>query len=295
MIKVNKSILKNSYRKRPLNAKKYDYGLLLIIGGSEFYSGAPALAALAAFRAGVDMVRVIAPKRAANIIASFGPDMAAYPLEGIRLIGEHLSILISMTESAKVSAHKKTAVVIGGGIGRSEETQKTILEYLSQITTPTVIDADGIYALSNNPKVISGKMSLITPHSYEFFILTGKKVANLPNKERIKIVQEEAARLKTVILLKGKIDIISNGLNTALVKSGSSLMTVGGTGDTLAGIAGALMARGISPFEAGQAAALINGLAGDKAGKKMGESMMATDLIKAIPEILPKKIGRAHV
>jgi NAD(P)H-hydrate epimerase len=288
MTEVNKNILKDIYRKRPENAKKYDYGLLLVIGGSEFYSGAPALSALAAFRAGVDMVRIIAPKRAADIIASFGPDMAAYPLEGIRLANEHLPILISMTESAKASAHGKTAVVIGGGIGRSEETQNTILEYLSQTVVPTVIDADGIYALGKNPKVISIKPSLITPHGYEFFILTGREVANLPNEERIKIVQEEAARLKTTILLKGETDIISNGGNTALVKAGSPLMTVGGTGDTLAGIAGALMARGISPFESGQAAALINGLAGAKAGEELGESMMATDLIEAIPEILPK-------
>ena len=72
----------------------------------------------------------------------------------------------------------------------------------------------------------------------------------------------------------------------ALNKTGSPLMTVGGMGDTLAGICGALLARGISPFEAGQAAAYINGLAGERAGKKLGESLTATDLIEAIPEVL---------
>jgi len=76
---INKTILKEIYQKRPLNSKKYDYGLLLVIGGSEFYSGSPALSALAAFRSGVDMVRIMAPKRAADIIASFNPNMAAYP------------------------------------------------------------------------------------------------------------------------------------------------------------------------------------------------------------------------
>ena len=286
MLQVTKSILKEIYKKRPLDARKYDYGLLLVIGGSEFYSGAPALSALAAFRSGVDMVRVIAPERAANIIASFGPDMAAYPLEGIRLTNEHLPILISMTESARISAHGKTAVVIGGGIGRSEETQKAILDYLSQISVPVVIDADAIYALSKKPEIISGKIYLITPHAQEFFILTGREVANLSNEEKTKIVQEEAARLKTTILLKGKIDIISDGQEVALSSFGSSTMTVGGTGDVLAGIAGALMARGINPFEAGQAAALINGLAGEKAAKILGESAMATDLIKIIPQVI---------
>ena len=286
MLQVTKSILKEIYKKRPLDARKYDYGLLLVIGGSEFYSGAPALSALAAFRSGVDMVRVIAPERAANIIASFGPDMAAYPLEGIRLTNEHLPILISMTESARISAHGKTAVVIGGGIGRSEETQKAILDYLSQISVPVVIDADAIHALSKKPEIISGKIYLITPHAQEFFILTGREVANLSNEEKTKIVQEEAARLKTTILLKGKIDIISDGQEVALSSFGSSTMTVGGTGDVLAGIAGALMARGINPFEAGQAAALINGLAGEKAAKILGESAIATDLIKIIPQVI---------
>ena len=82
MQEVTKNILKKIYKVRPPESKKYDFGLLIVIGGSEFYSGSPALSAMAAFRAGVDMVRIIAPKRAADIIASFSPDLAAYPLEG---------------------------------------------------------------------------------------------------------------------------------------------------------------------------------------------------------------------
>lgn len=290
MLEVTKNILKKIYTKRPLDSKKYDYGLLLVIGGSEFYSGSPALSALAAFRAGVDMVRIIAPKRAADIIASFTPDLAAYPLKGDYLTREHLATLLTLTESAKAVSNGKTAVVIGGGMGRSAETQETILEYLSQVSVPVVIDADAIHAVGKNPGVISGKPFLITPHTYEFFVLTGKEIYQLPDEEKIKMVEEEAARLKTTILLKGRLDIvvISGSQETAINRTGSPLMTVGGMGDTLAGIAGALMARGVSPFEAGQAAAYINGLAGDLAGKKFGESVMATDLINEISNILPK-------
>ena len=286
MIEVNKSILKNIYQKRPDDARKYDYGLLLVIGGSEFYSGSPAFSALAAFKTGVDMVRIIAPKRAADIIASFSPNLAAYPLEGLRLNKEHLTTLISMTESAKAAAKGKTAVVIGGGIGRSQETQEVVLEYLSQVSVPVVVDADGIYALGKKPETISDRPSLITPHAREFFVLTGKEVAELSDEEKIKIVQEEAGRLKTTILLKGKIDIISNGKEVAIAKAGSPYMTVGGMGDTLAGVCGALLARGVSPFEAAQAGILINDLAGEIACKKLGESTMATDLIEAIPKII---------
>jgi NAD(P)H-hydrate epimerase len=283
---INKNILKRIYKKRPLTSRKYDFGLLLVIGGSEFYSGSPALSALAAFRTGVDMVRVIAPKRAADIIASFTPDLAAYPLKGDWLTKEHLSTLLEMTAAAKVVSNGKTAVVIGGGMGRTKETQETILEYLSQIDIPAVIDADGIYALKENLKIISGRPFLITPHSYEFFVLTGKEIFQFSDEKRMEVVKEEAFRLQTTILLKGKIDIISDGKKLALNKIGSPLMTVGGMGDTLAGIAGALLARGISPFEAGQAAAYINGQAGKIASKKLGEGVMATDLIATIPQVI---------
>ena len=286
MTEVSKKILKEIYKVRPADVRKYDFGLLLVIGGSEFYSGSPALSALAAFRAGVDMVRIIAPKRAANIIASFKPDLAAFPLKGDWLTKEHLSTLISMTESAKAVAHGKTAVVIGGGIGRTAETQETILEYLSEVSVPAVIDADAIDSLAKNPQIISGKPFLITPHTYEFFVLTKREVYKLSEEEKIKAVQEEALRLQTTILLKGHVDIISDGKEVALSKTGSPFMTVGGTGDTLAGIAGALMARGTNPFQAAQAAAYINGVAGEMAGKKFGESLMATDLIEEIPQVI---------
>ena len=288
MVEVTKDILKKIYKPRPRNSKKYDFGLLIVIGGSDFYSGSPALAAMAAFKAGVDMVRIIAPKRAADIIASFSPNIAAYPLEGAYLTKKHLATLLSMTESAKVVARGNTAVVIGGGMGRSEETKRAILEYLEKVQVPVVIDADAIHALSEKPEIISGRNFLITPHTYEFFVLTGKEVYKLPEEEKIKMVCQEAARLQTTILLKGPTDIISDGKEVALNRTGCSLMTVGGMGDTLAGIAGALLARRVDLFSAGQAAAFVNGLAGESAGKKLGESVTATDLIDEIPNVLPK-------
>ena len=286
MIEVTNNILKNIYKPRPLDAKKYDFGLLTVIGGSDFYSGSPALSTFAAFRAGVDMVRIIAPKRAADIIASFSPNLAAYPLDGKWLTKQHLATLISMTEAAKAVSYGKTAVVIGGGMGRTQETQEAILEYLERVQVPVVIDADAIHAVGKKPEIISGRNFLITPHTYEFFVLTGKEVHKLPDEEKIKMVQEEAARLGTTILLKGKTDIISNGKEVAIDKAGTPYMTVGGCGDTLAGVCGALLARGINIFEAAQAAAYINGKAGEIAAQKLGEGMMATDLIEAIPEVL---------
>lgn len=286
MEEIKKDILKNIYKPRPDDSKKYDFGLLIVIGGSEFYSGSPALSAMAAFRSGADMVRIVAPERAANIIASFSPNLAAYPLQGKWLESSHLATLLSMTESAKAVSKGKTAIVIGSGIGRSEDTQKTILEYLSKETLPVVIDADAIYALVRKPEVISGKPCLITPHGQEFFILTGRDVSKIGEEEKIKEVREQAKRFQTTILLKGPIDMVSDGERVALIKGGSPYMAKGGTGDVLAGICGALVARGVDLFDAACAGAFINKKAGEIATEKFKDGLVATDLLDAIPEVI---------
>jgi NAD(P)H-hydrate epimerase len=286
MTKVSKDIIEKVYPQRPLEVKKYDYGLLLVIGGGEFYSGSPALSALSGFRAGADMLRLIAPKRAADIIASFSPILAAFPLDNTHLLKQHLPTLLTMTESARESAHGKMAVIIGGGMGRSQETQETIVEYLSQINVPVVVDADAIHAIAKRLDVLAGKPFLITPNTFELTLLKGRDVRPLELDQRIQEAQAIATKLGTTLLLKGKTDIITNGTDVALNETGSPYMSIGGAGDTLAGIAGALLARGVDAFTAAQAAAYINGKAGELAGKKFKESLVATDIIDAIPEVI---------
>ncbi len=285
-IEITKDVLKEIYKERPRDARRYHYGLLLIIGGSQFYSGPPAFAGLSAYRAGVDVVRIIAPKRAADIIASFSPLLAAYPLEGNLLTKGHLATLLSMTEAAKAVTHGKTAVLIGGGLGRTEETQKTIIEYLSNINIPAVIDADAIRAVAEAPECFRGKPFLFTSHNREFSILTGKDIYESPEEEKIETVKREAERLQTTILWKGPEDIVSDGKEVAINRTGSPYMSKGGTGDTLAGIAGAIMARNIPAFVAGQAAAFINGKAGEVAAEKLKESLYPTDIIDEITNVI---------
>jgi ADP-dependent NAD(P)H-hydrate dehydratase / NAD(P)H-hydrate epimerase len=278
MFEVKKSILKDIYKKRDLWSRKYDFGHLLVIGGSKQYSGSPAFNALAALRSGVDLVTVISPERAANIVASFSPDMIAYPLQGDYLNKSHLGELKKFTE-------RKNVVVIGGGLGRETETMETILEYLKEINIPCVIDADAIHAVATNKEVLKGKKFVITPHSQEFKVLTGIEL-NTDVKDRIIAVKESAMNLGTTILLKGHVDVISNGTETAINNYGSPYMSKGGCGDTLAGICGALIARGVDPFNAACAAAYINGKAGAIGGKKLRESLTASDLINSIPRAI---------
>ena len=95
---VKSNILKRVYRRRRQWSRKYDFGHLLVIGGSKLYSGSPAFNAQAALRAGVDLVTIIAPERAANIVASFGPDLITYPLAGDFIKKSHLNILLKFAE-----------------------------------------------------------------------------------------------------------------------------------------------------------------------------------------------------
>jgi len=285
MLTIKSSILKKVYKPRKPWAHKGDFGRLLVIGGSKKYSGSPTFNALAAlqtmsaYRTGTDVVEVVAPKRAADIIASFSPNIITIPLEGDYIAKKHLPILLKESKN-------KTAFVIGGGIERNKSTLETIKYYLKKIKILGVIDADAIYALKNN-KNNKNKINLsnfvITPHAYEFFILTGKK----PNdnlKQRIKLVQEQAKKLNTTILLKGHVDIISNGKQTAINKTGTPFMTKGGTGDTLAGIVGSLIAQGSSLFDSACVAAYINGKAGELTRKKI--SLTASDLLEQISKIV---------
>jgi ADP-dependent NAD(P)H-hydrate dehydratase / NAD(P)H-hydrate epimerase len=288
MKEVKGDILKKIYTKRKPDSRKYDFGLLTVIGGSEYYSGPPTFSSLAAFATGVDMVRIIAPKRAADIIASFSPNLATYPLEGNWLNKKHLTLLLGLTEGGRIGSRNSSVVVIGGGLGRSEDVKKVVIEYLSQINIPAVIDADAIYAVAERPEVIYGKDFIITPHVGEFFVLTGKDISGLKLKEKVKIVEEEAERFKTTILLKGAVDIISNGKETAINDISVPQMTVGGTGDVLAGMVGSLMARKISGFEAACAGVYLNNMAGIIASNEKGESMTAMDVIDKINEVLPK-------
>ena len=275
MIEINKSILNKDFKKRKNWSYKYDYGSLLIIGGSKLYHGSPALAGLAAIRSGVDIVTIIAPERAADIIASFSPDIITYPLEGDYLDKKHLSTIIKFSKN-------KTAVVIGGGLCREKKTLLAVRGFLKRIKIPTVVDADAIHAVDRN---IAKKNFIITPHSKEFYVMSGIRLQRSLNK-RVESVKKASSLMKSTILLKGFVDVISDGKRTAINKTGNPYMTKGGTGDTLAGICGSLLAQGIDCFDAACAAAFINGRAGDLAAKENRQGLLATDLIEKIPLVL---------
>ncbi|MBI4162403.1 MAG: NAD(P)H-hydrate dehydratase [Candidatus Aenigmarchaeota archaeon] len=273
---VTKSILKKVYPKRKEWSKKGDFGRVLVIGGSYLYSGSPAFNALAAYRAGADLVTIFGPECAADPVRAFAPDIIFHPYKNNCFSSRNVKEALEL-------AKKNDAVVIGGGLTRSNETKSAVREFIPKIKIPCVIDADAIHAMAGG-SVKLNKDCIVTPHAYEFFVLTGKKVGhNL--QERSHAVGIAAKKFNCTIMLKGHIDVISCGNKTVINNTGSSYMTKGGFGDTLAGVCAALSCRTDS-FTAACAAAYINGSAGAEAAKKYKESTMASDLINEISNMI---------
>jgi len=265
---------KKYYSKRDPWCHKGQFGYVLIIAGSERYSGSPIFNGLAALRSGADLITIVALKRAASIAASFLPDIITCPLDG-ELELKHLPKILDLAKNFQ-------SLIIGCGLNRNKESYQAIREIIKNTNLPMVIDAEAIRAISEEKEIVKNKKAIITPHTEEFRILTSERLK--PEvKDRKEKVKRWANKLKTVILLKGQIDVISDGGKVALNKTGSSFMTKGGFGDTLSGICGALLARKVEPFEAAQVAAYINGRAGELACKKYSEGVLASDIFEFIP------------
>ncbi len=277
---VNPGILSLLPPRSP-DSHKGQNGSVLVIGGGP-YVGAPALAGLAAQRCGIDLVYVAAPSSVFHTVAGFSPTLITKELPGNILTERSVPAALQL-------AQKASAVLIGNGLGDSKETAHAVRFFLKKLNKPVVIDADAIAAVGKEPKLLKAFKGnvVVTPHSHEFKELTGKTVPQDLEKRK-RLVEAEARRLGCTILLKGRIDVISDGQETKTNKTGSRAMAVGGTGDTLAGIATAFLSKGLEPVRAAQAAAFVNGYAGELATAEYGLSMVATDLIWKIPEVFKK-------
>lgn len=267
-------------KKRPLGAHKGDFGRLLVVGGSEVFSGAPTLVALAALRTGVDIAYVAAPEKTARAISSISPDLIT-----VKLDGEHLN----PGNVAELNAYVRAidAVVLGPGLGLHPKTSEFVKDFVDTVEAagkPLLLDADGLKAFAEAKRPL--KMPVVfTPHAGEYAILTGR---TLPEslEDRVAEVQKTSDKLGAVILLKGRVDLICNSERFKLNFTGNPGMTVGGTGDVLSGIVGGFLAQKVDAFEAAVAAAFVNGAAGDFAAEKIGYHLVATDLLDWIPQVL---------
>ncbi|WP_436932323.1 NAD(P)H-hydrate dehydratase [Halosimplex halobium] len=257
---------------RDPSSHKGQNGEVLVVGGGP-YAGAPALSAKAALRAGADLVRVACPMVVGRELQGFGEDLIVRPYQGKQLEPKQVGFLLQM-------ARHHDTVVIGPGLGDEEETLEAVEGILSGYSGTAVVDAD---ALSRVPEVDTEADLICTPHQGEFAEMGGRVTDDW--EERTDYVEHFAADLGQTVLVKGKYDVISDGETTRVNRTGNAGMTVGGTGDVLAGITGALAATQ-EPVHAAAMAAYANGKAGDRAFERNNNGLTATDLHDEIPAVL---------
>jgi NAD(P)H-hydrate epimerase len=254
--------------KRHKDSHKGLNGTILVVAGSKIYTGAPVFSALGAMRAGADLAILTTPKRAADIAAT-NPDLITVPLDGDFLKPVHVKKIQNYFDKADV-------MVLGPGLGEDKLTKKAILELITQFNKPIVIDADALKALKNKTSVLKGKDIILTPHRKEF-----EKLSGLTATE--KSVHKFADAKKCVVLMKAPTDIISDGEQVKLNKTGNPGMTVGGTGDVLAGVVAGLATQNIGLCEAAAFGAKIVGTAGDLAYAEKGYGLLASDVLEKVP------------
>ena len=274
---------------RSPTAHKGDFGRLLVIGGSEVYSGAPTLVSLGAMRTGVDIVYLAAPEKTAYAISSMSPDLITIKLEGNNLKPSNM-------ETLKPYLSMVDAVAMGPGLGLNPETAEFVkfcIEEVEKAGKPLLLDADGLKAFAKFKRPLKVPL-VLTPHAGEYAILTGETLPE-NQEERVLAVQKTAKKLNAVVLVKGKVDIICDAERVKLNFTGNPGMTVGGTGDVLSGIVGGLMAQHVDPFEAAVAGAFVNGAAGDFVASEIGFHMVATDIIDWIPQVFDDPMSHLKV
>lgn len=251
---------------RPPDSRKGWGGKVLVIGGGP-YQGAPYLAGLGALRAGADIVRIASP------VFEPVPDLIYERLHGDRIGPEHTETLIRLAGQADV-------VVCGNGLGT--ESHGVVLA-VAPHCGKAVFDADALRA-----PLPSARETVYTPHAGEFERMTGIKAPEDP-VGRGRTVRSAAAAASGTILLKGKIDVISDGSRVRFNGTGTPAMGVGGTGDVLAGIVAGLFAR-LPPFEAACIGAYVNGTAGAGTAAARGGPILASELADMIPQALSGRI-----
>jgi len=266
---------------RPRDAHKGMAGKIMVIGGSMRYTGAPALAGLAALSSASDLAYIVVPSSIRNIIASYSPELITIPYDGTHLSIEHVDVVEKYIEEIKPHV-----VIIGPGLGDASETLEAVREILRYLNTLKetyiVIDADALKVIDGSMRF--NKKAVLTPHRGEFAKITGSRLTGELEKDAEKVA-DLASRLEAVVLLKAPIDIISNGVETRFNRTGNPYMTIGGTGDVLTGLTASVLAKNHDPFQSACIAAYLNGLAGDYL-YKMGEKVSPLKIIEVIPTLL---------
>ena len=277
---------------RAPQAHKGTFGHCLIVAGSTGKSGAAALAANSAVRAGAGLVTLACPAALNPVLEIKTTEAMTVPVAdtGNGYLGSTaLPQIIHLLEG-------KSAVAVGPGIDRQADTVSLVQRLVETVTQPLVIDADGLNAVSDDCTVLHRKKSaavVLTPHPGEMARLLGTTRSTAPD-ERIATARQFAVSHGVYLVLKGARTVIAapDG-NVAINGSGNPGMASGGMGDVLTGVITALLGQGLPPWQACQLGVFAHGLAGDLVAAHKGEiGMNASDVIEMLPYSFSRLLHR---
>lgn len=264
---------------RENHSHKGDYGKILLLCGSEGYTGAAALAAMGALRSGAGLVYLGVPR-------------AIYMIEAIKLTEAIVFPLPDKCGMLSIDAlgeingklERKNAVLIGPGLGISEGTRAVVEHVLQSYNGPVVVDADGINLISQHKDILRDRKAptIITPHEGEFM-----RFCNCTIEGRKSAACKLAKELGIIVVLKGYETVITDGETCYINRTGNPGMAVGGSGDVLAGIITAFLGQGLDPLQGTACAVWLHGAAGDLCAKEIGQyGMLPTDVLEVLPLLM---------
>lgn len=276
---LNQSRVKELLPDRPAWSHKGDYGKILLLCGSRGFTGAAYFAAMGALRCGAGLVFLGVPESIYAIEAVKLNEPVVFPLpdrDGML----HPDALAQI----RMRLPQMDAVLIGCGLGQSEDVFQVVKAVLEEAACPVVLDADGINVITRHKDIVRGRKAptVLTPHDGEFLRL-GYSIG----KDRMDSAAEAARNLGGILLLKGHETCITDGKQAYLNQTGNPGMAVGGSGDVLAGMITGLLGQGIPPLEAAAVGAWLHGAAGDLCAERLGQyGMLPSDMLEALPRLM---------
>jgi len=269
---------------------KGDRGRLLLVGASPGLTGAMALASEAAVRAGAGLVTAGVPMGLNDILEIKLTEAMTLPLPQLesRVLSRDAFDTIAIFQPGRLAA-----LAVGPGMGRHPSSQALARRIVAEISLPTVLDADGLFAFAGRADLLrmsaAGPRLVLTPHAGEFAALTGESPEAI-HENRFQIASTWARRLNVVMVLKGAPTVIADPeSDTVYVNpSGSEALATGGTGDVLTGLLAGFLAQGVEPLEAAIAAVYLHGWTADFIVEEWGShyGLAASDLVHTYPVAL---------
>jgi hydroxyethylthiazole kinase-like uncharacterized protein yjeF len=267
---------------RDPRAHKGSVGRVLVVGGSVGLTGAVALAARAALRCGAGYVRAAVPRSLNDILEGKLTEEMTLPMPETA----ERTLALAAMELLLARAADSDAVALGSGLSRHHEAAETARRMAAECEHPLVIDADGLNAFEGHADAIGRGPAarILTPHLGEMRRLTGLEPGAIEAR-RIDVAREWAQRWRSVVVLKGAPTVTASPEGSATVNSsGNPGLATAGTGDVLTGVIVALVAQGLSPYDAARLGAYLHGMAGDLAAGEKGQAgMVAGDVLESLP------------